>query len=151
MIRRPLARIAIVALVAVGGSAMPVSGAEPGSRDICSLRVTVGGLKSNDGRVRVAVFGGPDTWLKKATVAKILEIQNREAEWVVPDLACGEYAIAVFHDTNANGKNDRNVFGIPREPYGFSNRARRAFGAPDWDAAKFTVSPQAITARIDVK
>jgi uncharacterized protein (DUF2141 family) len=31
----------------------------------------------------------------------------------------GKYAIAVIHDENCNGKLDTNMFGIPKEGYGF--------------------------------
>lgn len=48
----------------------------------------------------------------------------------------GDYAAAVIHDLNGNGKLDRSVFGIPREPYGFSNGAAR----PDFEKARFTIS-----------
>lgn len=48
----------------------------------------------------------------------------------------GDYAAAVIHDLNGNGKLDRNVFGIPREPYGFSNGVTR----PDFEKARFTIS-----------
>jgi uncharacterized protein (DUF2141 family) len=33
----------------------------------------------------------------------------------------GEYVIGIHQDTNENGKMDYGVFGIPKEPFGFSN------------------------------
>lgn len=39
------------------------------------------------------------------------------------DLPRGSYAARIFHDTNGNGELDRNMLGIPTEPYGFSNDA----------------------------
>jgi len=57
----------------------------------------------------------------------------------------------VFHDENGNGKNDRNFLGIPKEPYGFSNNARRKFGPPTWTEAKFAVSSPAVVVEIQVK
>ena len=50
------------------------------------------------------------------------------------------YAIAVFHDLNRNGVLDKNPFGIPTEPYGFSNNARNTFSAPSFGQASFALS-----------
>jgi uncharacterized protein (DUF2141 family) len=35
------------------------------------------------------------------------------------DIKPGNYAIAVIHDENRNGELDTNMFGIPKEGYGF--------------------------------
>ena len=51
----------------------------------------------------------------------------------------GEYAIAVFHDENGNGKMDKHLFGIPKEPYGFSNNFRPRFSAPSFSDCEFNV------------
>ncbi|GAA4408380.1 DUF2141 domain-containing protein [Nibrella viscosa] len=44
----------------------------------------------------------------------------------------GDYAVAVFHDVNANGKLDKKAFGIPKEPYGFSNNFKPLFSGPSF-------------------
>lgn len=54
--------------------------------------------------------------------------------------APGRYAIRLFHDLNGNGKLDKNFFGIPEEPYAFSNNASGSMGPPNFDAAAFEVS-----------
>lgn len=36
------------------------------------------------------------------------------------ELNDGEYSFAIYHDINENEKLDSNIFGIPKEPYGFS-------------------------------
>jgi uncharacterized protein (DUF2141 family) len=38
-------------------------------------------------------------------------------------LPAGDYAFAVYHDANGNGKLDRNGVGMPTEDYAFSNNA----------------------------
>jgi uncharacterized protein (DUF2141 family) len=62
----------------------------------------------------------------------------------------GSYAIAVFHDTNGNGKLDRNFIGLPSEPYGFSNDVGRR-GAPDFDAARIVVREPSTTIVIPIR
>lgn len=63
----------------------------------------------------------------------------------------GDYAIAVYHDVNANGQLDKKVFGIPKEPYGFSNNFRPRFSAPTFGDCKITVGDagKAIAIRIE--
>ena len=51
----------------------------------------------------------------------------------------GDYAIAVYHDENSNGKMDKRMFGIPKEPYGFSNNFRPVMSAPRFSDCQFSV------------
>jgi len=52
----------------------------------------------------------------------------------------GQYAIRLFHDVNGNGQLDTNPFGMPTEPFAFSNNARGRFGPATWADAAFTVT-----------
>jgi hypothetical protein len=45
--------------------------------------------------------------------------------------------VAVFHDENMNGQLDKNMFGIPKEGYGFSNNPKKSIGPPKFADAKF--------------
>ena len=56
------------------------------------------------------------------------------------DLPDGTYAIGIFVDKNYNNKMDRNLFGVPKEQFGFSNNAKGKFGPPSFEDASFTVS-----------
>ena len=50
----------------------------------------------------------------------------------------GEYMIGLHQDTNGNGIMDYGLFGIPREPYGFSNMRGKAPGR--FDQLKFRIN-----------
>ena len=50
------------------------------------------------------------------------------------------YAIGIFVDKNYNNKMDRNLFGVPKEQFGFSNNAKGNFGPPSFKDASFVVS-----------
>jgi uncharacterized protein (DUF2141 family) len=60
-------------------------------------------------------------------------------EFRVRNVKPGRYAIAIFHDLNGNGVLDRNIIGLPSEPYGFSNDAGRR-GIPSFSGAQVTVA-----------
>ena len=55
------------------------------------------------------------------------------------ELPDGTYAIGIFIDKNYNNKMDRNLFGVPKEQFGFSNNAKGNFGPPSFEDASFTV------------
>jgi len=122
----------------------------PGS-DSGDLEIEIVGLRSSVGQVRIAVFDSEEEWLGTATHAKVVDLEGTECRWIVEGIPLGDYGIAVFHDVNENGKNDRNLLGIPKEPYGFSNNVRASFGPPKWSKAKFSVVTPSTTIRIKVK
>ncbi len=51
----------------------------------------------------------------------------------------GDYAVAIYHDVNDNGKMDKNIIGIPKEPYGFSNNFRPRLSPPKFSDCKIVV------------
>ena len=52
---------------------------------------------------------------------------------------------------NNNNKLDTNLFGIPKEPYGFSNNARSKWGPPKYEIAKFELNQKVLNISAAVK
>lgn len=52
-------------------------------------------------------------------------------------LAADTYAFSAYIDTNGNGKLDKNLFGIPTEPYCFSNNFTPKFSKPGFEDCSF--------------
>ncbi len=75
----------------------------------------------------------------------VIPVENKKATIRYTDLSAGSYAVEAFHDQNNNGKLDTNPFGIPKEPYGFSNNVRGSFGPPDFELTLFQVSGMTTT------
>lgn len=68
---------------------------------------------------------------------------------VFENLPAGDYAAKAFHDVNGDGEMNFNPFGMPTEPYAFSNNAVGNMGPASWERARFTVSgPTAQTINI---
>jgi uncharacterized protein (DUF2141 family) len=59
---------------------------------------------------------------------------------VFENLRAGDYAVKAFHDVNGDGEMNTNPFGMPIEPYAFSNNAVGNMGPARWDRARFAVS-----------
>jgi len=129
----------ILALLLAMGTAAPAASAD----DTGALRVTIEGLRNNDGVVRVALYnnseGFPSQTAKALSVVTIRPVERR-AVTIFNDLPFGTYAVAVLHDENENGKVDTNFLGIPREGVGASRDAPATFGPPKYDDAAFPLN-----------
>jgi uncharacterized protein (DUF2141 family) len=55
----------------------------------------------------------------------------------IEDMEFGTYALAIYQDVNSNGKIDKNVIGVPTEPYAFSKNYHPRIKAPSFDDCKF--------------
>lgn len=58
------------------------------------------------------------------------------------DVPYGDYAVAVSHDLNGNGKLDKNLFGYPKEPFGFSNNYKPKLSSSNFSDCKFSYTQQ---------
>lgn len=114
--------------------------ARPEPAPLAQLEVRLSGLASDAGRLACALFDDAARFdasrdpVRRAT----LEIVDGRAAWTV-DVPYGVYAIKAYHDLDGDGELDRNALGIPTEPYGVSNEARRRLGPPAWEDARFTI------------
>jgi uncharacterized protein (DUF2141 family) len=99
------------------------------------------GANITEGVIRAAVYESPETFQKPelAVVSETLAV-NDEGFSILP-LTVSELperiAIAAYYDANNDGTLNRNLLGIPTEPYGFSNRARNMIGPPKFEDAVF--------------
>jgi len=82
--------------------------------------------------------------LSKPASEKVVRIE-------VSDIKEGSYAIKAFHDVNDSGEMDFNLFGIPKEPYGFSNNATATISAPKFEQAAFVVKKGANKTRFRMR
>ncbi|MCH7942963.1 MAG: DUF2141 domain-containing protein [Proteobacteria bacterium] len=63
----------------------------------------------------------------------------------------GIYAVAVYHDENANVKFDKNWIGLPSEGYGISNNPTVFLRAPIFDEAKFEALEGATVVPVEIR
>jgi len=142
--------LACVILSAVVVSVASPTRAQSGGSGTIILKVT--GLRSEKGQVKIAVFNSSETWLgDHPAYNATIDVDGQSVTWRLNDVPYGDYGIAVFHDENKNGKMDKNLLGIPLEPYGFSNNQRANFGAPKWEKSKFAVRNPTTEISIEVK
>lgn len=68
-----------------------------------------------------------------------LEVKEPSVTHVFKNIPVGKYAIAVFQDENIDGILNKNLFGAPKERYGFSTNKYGMFGPPDYEDVSFEV------------
>jgi uncharacterized protein (DUF2141 family) len=102
------------------------------------LKITLTNIKKS-GKIRAAVYRREDEFPGDKTIFKYLatEASNGKCELDFESIPFGSYAVAVYQDVNGNGKLDKGMFGIPEEPFAFSNNFRPRFGGPSFDKCKF--------------
>lgn len=100
------------------------------------LTIQVDDVKSADGQMRVAVYNSAGIFPDQPFSVAHAPAVAGTTTVILKDLPAGDYAFAVYHDANANGKLDRNAVGMPVEDYAFSNDAVGKRGAPAFDAAR---------------
>ncbi|MFY0603541.1 MAG: DUF2141 domain-containing protein [Flavobacteriaceae bacterium] len=104
-----------------------------------TLTIEVSVTKYNKGKILLALYDHPDHYMKKSIHSVSEKVVNHKAIIKFKNLKKGDYAYSLFHDINNNGKLDNNFFGVPKEPYGFSNKERGRFGPPKYHKVKFTI------------
>jgi uncharacterized protein (DUF2141 family) len=136
----------LLALAMAGATPLAASAAET-----ASLTVTFTGLEPR-GAVNFVLVNSAEAYGDKAAPVAVdrLAVSGGSVSRTFTGLAPGRYAIKAFHDVNGDGKMGTNPFGIPTEPYGFSNNAKGAMGPPRWDDAGFAVAPGANAQTISV-
>ena len=98
-----------------------------------ALTIRVENTEPGKGHLMVGIFNDernfPDDYFKGQRVI----VTNTTMVITFTDLPEGVYAVSVYQDTNDNEQLDKNIFGVPKEKYGFSNNA----GRPNYEKCLF--------------
>lgn len=123
-----------------------------GTAPVTRLDVSLDQLRSTKGLIRVCLTADPANF--PACVddkdAVTLNVPAAAGRFGFPALPHGQYALAVIHDENGNGRLD-TFAGIPREGYGFSRNPAVRFGPPRFSAARFTLADATQAQRVTVR
>lgn len=104
------------------------------------------------GQIMVAVFNSEANYGGEGQPAQVamLDVAAGQTSITFDGLPDGDYAVRAFHDLNGDGKMNTNPFGMPVEPFAFSNNAVGNMGPASWERAKFAAAG-ATTQSIDLK
>jgi len=131
---------ALALLWAAGASAEDSSCTGP--KSAVKLFVDVEGVRSSDGLIAVTLYGDdPHKFLAHHGSLYVGRVaaQTGTTSVCIHVPHTGVYAVAVYHDANANRRYDRNSVGLPAEGYGFSNNPAVFLGIPAWKSVRLPV------------
>ncbi len=107
-----------------------------------NISIAIPNLKNTKGEILIGVYNKQDGFPKENKQYKyyIIKADKFSGEYNITDLPRGEYAIAIFHDTNADGICNTNFLGIPKEGYGFSKNIKPVFSVPKFNECKIDLN-----------
>ena len=104
------------------------------------LVLEIANLRNSQGEIYLSIFSGkqgfPDN-PEAALVNHKVTIQAEQSTIIINDLPYGEYAVAVLHDENRDGKMNTSVVGVPKEGFGFSGNPKTKMGPPEYNDVRF--------------
>jgi uncharacterized protein (DUF2141 family) len=136
--------------------AVPLMGAtlpQTPSAETASIAIEIGGLRSQRGQIMACMTTNPKAFpdCQKDPQALHLTAPAVNGEIIqFKSVQPGRYAVALFHDENANGRMDKMMM-MPREGFGFSRDAPLQFGPPKFGAASFAVGNTQVRTSIKVR
>ncbi len=116
--------------------------------------VIISNLENVKGSLYIGWYNQPATFRinEKAIYRDKISVNSQnELSAVFKNIPKGKYAIAVFLDENDNYKLDKNLFGIPKEKYGFSNNVLPAIRPASFEESAFELNPENTFLRIILK
>jgi uncharacterized protein (DUF2141 family) len=106
-----------------------------------NLALNFTGIEEQQGAVMGVLFDSEDAFNGKGAPARMIIVTADKAEVATQfaGLKPGRYAIKTFHDIDGDGKMGTNPYGMPIEPFAFSNNAVGNMGPAKWSDAAFEI------------
>jgi uncharacterized protein (DUF2141 family) len=118
-----------------------------------NLALSFTGIEEQQGAVMGVLFDSEDSFNGKGAPARMIMVTADKAEVATQfaGLKPGRYAIKAFHDIDGDGKMGTNPFGMPIEPFAFSNNAVGNMGPAKWADAAFEIKAGDNAHSIEIK
>jgi uncharacterized protein (DUF2141 family) len=107
-----------------------------------TLDISFTNLAAPTGTIMLALFDSKEAYDKGANPARVLAVPvtGEAVSATIPNVLHGRYGFKILHDVNGDGKMNTNPFGMPIEPFAFSNNAVGNMGPATWEAAAFDIA-----------
>lgn len=109
------------------------------------VELTITGIEETEGNILIAVFDKEEAWMDIPEAILLITRPASEAKdgnlvYKTDVELPNQVSISVYQDLNEDNKLNKNFFGIPREPYGFSNNIRHSTRSASYEEANITIS-----------
>ncbi|MEH2316393.1 DUF2141 domain-containing protein [Nostoc sp.] len=114
----------------------------------------IDGLKNKEGQVCASIFASSEGFPSdrdRVLQKQCTKITDTPLIISFHNLKAGIYAVAVFHDQNNDYTLNSNIFGIPKEGFGFSSNPEIRTRAPKFSEAAFLVAGPDTNIQIQLK
>ncbi|MCP4442754.1 MAG: DUF2141 domain-containing protein [Aureispira sp.] len=107
-----------------------------------TLKVKVTNIEKASGTMQIGLYNLASQFPQKGKEYKKVRVRvsDKETTYTFKNLPKGEYAVALYHDSNSDGECNTNWVGVPTEGYGFSNNVMPLLSAPSFWRTKFSVA-----------
>lgn len=118
------------------------------------LTIEITGIDNQAGNVCLTLFDGSQGFpsdAERAVKAECMEISELPFQITFNNLAYGSYAVAAYHDSNADSELNQGLLGIPTEGFAFSNDAPVRMGPASFQDAVFVLSQQSASIQMEMR
>ncbi|WP_446867058.1 DUF2141 domain-containing protein [Phormidesmis sp. 146-12] len=119
-----------------------------------ALTVTVDGLRNQKGIVCLSLFAkdqGFPNGVDRALDSRCVSAKTAAPSVTFNNLNAGNYAVAVIHDVNEDGKLNTGLFGIPKEGFGFSRNPKILTSAPSFKETAIALVNQKTNIKVQLR
>lgn len=119
-----------------------------------NTHVMISGIRSEKGQIILNVFKNSTDYDQEKVLKKLIFQKNalNGGTMIIDcDLDPGIYGITLIDDENKSGALNKNLIGMPKEGFGFSNFFMEKMKKPDFEDFKVTLKPQNNKISIKVK
>ena len=101
--------------------------------------VEVTNIQSVEGNIFYGLYDDPEVYLEldKQFRVDAIPVKSLNMVFIIDEIPAGIYALSLFHDLNGDDVMQKNFFGYPKEPFGFSQNYRPTFRAPKFSESQF--------------
>jgi uncharacterized protein (DUF2141 family) len=118
------------------------------------LNVIAEGLRNGNGLLAVTLYEDkPSKFLAhhgSLFVGRVQAVQGTTRACIFLPRP-GVYALALYHDENANRSFDRTAIGFPAEGYGFSNNPATLAGLPSFRSVRLNIPRTGLSTHVQMK
>jgi uncharacterized protein (DUF2141 family) len=104
--------------------------------------VKISGIRSEKGQIILNVFKNSEDYENEKVSKKLIfdkKAISNDLLMINCNLDPGTYGITLIDDENKNGELNKNLIGIPKEGFGFSNFFMEKMKKPEFDDFKTTI------------
>jgi len=126
----------------------------PAFEQTSNIVVKVTGIENDKGVIQIGLYNSEESFpnYDKNFKGAFTKANKEGVSYTFKNIPAGTYAVAVWHDENNDKTMNKNLFGAPKESYGFSKNIYGSFGPPDFKEVSFKINPdKKTTIKIDIE